>query len=202
MVEVAFQIAILIMSAVIHEVAHGFTADALGDPTARYAGRLTLNPLKHLDPIGSVVVPIVTYMLGFVFGWAKPVPYNPANLRPGRWSEVWVALAGPLSNFAIAIVFSIALRVGLTHGLSSEFVHITGLVILINLLLGVFNLMPVPPLDGSRLLFALFPDKVYRYRNFFERTGFILVLIFIFFVWQIIAPVIGVLFHLLTGLSI
>src|SRR4051812_20331887 len=97
--EVVFQIAVLIMSVVIHEVSHGYAASLLGDPTARLEGRLTLNPLKHLEIFGSVIVPLISYYAGgFIFGWAKPVPYNPHNLRPGRWSEAIVALAGPFSN--------------------------------------------------------------------------------------------------------
>lgn len=203
MLEFIFQIAILIMSVVIHEVAHGYAANALGDPTARLQGRLTLNPLKHLDPVGSVIIPVISYFFGgFIFGWAKPVPYNPYNLKPGRWPEVWVALAGPGSNVALAVIFSVILRVGINHNLPTGFVHITGLIILVNLLLAVFNLMPIPPLDGSRLLFAIFPEKVYRLRNFFERYGFILVIFFIFFAWPIIAPIVNVLFYLLTGATV
>src|SRR5437762_845178 len=105
-----YSIAILILSVVVHEVSHGYAARALGDHTAEYEGRLTLNPLKHLDPFGSVLLPLMTYYLGgFVIGWAKPVPYNPYNLRPGRWSEALVAAAGPASNFAIALAASLAL---------------------------------------------------------------------------------------------
>ena len=201
--EFIFQIAILIMSVVIHEVSHGFAALYYGDHTAEYQGRLTLNPLKHLDPIGSFVVPLVSYFFGgFIFGWAKPVPYNPYNLRPGRWPEAAVALAGPASNFILAIGFAILVRVGVVQNWSPAFIHITALIVFVNLLLGIFNLMPIPPLDGSRLLFALFPDKVYRYRNFFERYGLILVIFFIFFVWQLVSPLVDIAFHALTGASV
>src|SRR3990167_11078259 len=104
-VEFIFQIAILIMSVVIHEVSHGYAASFLGDQTAKYQGRLTLNPLKHLDFVGSFLVPAFSYFLGgFIFGWAKPVPYNPYNLRPGRWSEAMVAATGPLSNITLAVI--------------------------------------------------------------------------------------------------
>jgi Zn-dependent proteases len=196
-----FQIAILIMSVVIHEVAHGFAARFYGDHTAEYEGRLTLNPIKHIDPIGSVFVPLISYMFGgFVFGWAKPVPYNPYNLKPGRWPEAFVALAGPLSNISIAVVFSILFR--LASEPSAGFAIITTSIIYVNILLAVFNLMPIPPLDGSKLLFAVFPEKIYQFRNFFERYGLILVLVFIFFIWQLIAPVIGIIFSFLTGLAI
>lgn len=202
--ELIFQIAILIMSVVLHEVSHGYMAYAYGDPTAKYQGRLTLNPLKHLDPIGSIVVPLVAYFLGgFIFGWAKPVPYNPYNLRPGRLPEVMVALAGPLVNIFIAVVFGILLRMAIAGGYASTaFIHITGLVVFINILLAVFNLVPIPPLDGSKLLIALFPEKLYQLRVFFERYGLVLVLLFIFFIWQFVSPLITVIFHAITGVSI
>jgi Zn-dependent protease len=201
--EFIFQIAILIMSVVIHEVSHGFAALYYGDHTAEYQGRLTLNPLKHLDFIGSFIVPLISYFFGgFIFGCAKPVPYNPYNLKPGRWPEAAVALAGPASNFSLALIFSILVRVGTAQGWSPAFVHITALIVFVNLLLGIFNLMPIPPLDGSRLLFAIFPDKIYRFRNFFDRYGLILVILFIFFVWQLIAPLVDIVFHLLTGVTV
>ncbi len=200
-IDFVFQIAVLIMSVVIHEVSHGFAARFYGDHTAEYEGRLTLNPVKHIDPIGSVFVPIISYMFGgFVFGWAKPVPYNPYNLKPGRWPEAFVALAGPLSNISLAVIFSLIFR--LTPEPSAGFFLITTSIIYVNILLAVFNLMPIPPLDGSKLLFALFPEKIYRLRNFFERYGLMLVILFIFFVWQLIAPVINLIFGFLTGLAI
>ena len=199
--EFIFQIAVLIMSIVIHEVAHGYAARYYGDLTAEYEGRLTLNPVKHIDPVGSVFVPLLSYLFGgFVFGWAKPVPYNPYNLKPGRWPEAFVALAGPLSNIGLAVVFGLLLR--LMENPSLSFVTITAGIVYINVLLAVFNLMPVPPLDGSKLLFALFPEKIYKLRSFFERYGLILVLFFILFVWQLIAPLVSIFFTFLTGLAI
>lgn len=205
-VDFIFQIAILIMSVVIHEVSHGYTASYLGDETARYQGRLTLNPIKHLDFVGSILVPSISYFLGgFIFGWAKPVPYNPYNLRPGRWSEAKVALAGPASNVILALIFGILLRVTISMEISwatPSFVQITAMIVFINILLAIFNLMPIPPLDGSKLLFAFFPDKLFQIRGFFERYGFVLVLFFIFFLWQFISPVIGMLFRLITGVAI
>ncbi len=202
--EFIFQIAILIMSVVIHEVAHGAMANALGDPTARLGGRLTLNPIKHLDPVGSFVVPAIAYFFGgFIFGWAKPVPYNPYNLKPGRGPEAWVAAAGPLSNFSLAIVFGLLLRFSMNAAWASEaFLHITALIVFVNLLLGVFNLMPIPPLDGSKLLFAIFPDNAYKLRGTFERYGFVLVLIFVFFVWQLVSPLVSILFSLITSVPL
>lgn len=200
-IDFVFQIAILIMSVVIHEVAHGYAARYYGDLTAEYEGRLTLNPIKHIDPVGSVFVPIFSYLLGgFVFGWAKPVPYNPYNLKPGRWPEAFVALAGPLSNIGLAIIFGLLLRSVSEPSLA--FISITASIVYINVLLAVFNLMPIPPLDGSKLLFATFPEKIFKLRNFFERYGLVLVLFFIFFVWELVAPLVSLFFTFLTGLSI
>ena len=185
-VDVIFQIAILIMSVVIHEVAHGYAALYL----------------KHLDPFGSVILPLILAIshAGFIFGWAKPVPYNPYNLRPGRWSEAIVALAGPASNIILALIFGLLLRSGISG--NPAFVQIIATIAYINVLLAVFNLVPLPPLDGSKLLFALFPDKLFQIRGFFERYGLVLVLLFIFFLWQFISPVITWLFRLITGVAI
>ena len=200
-VDFVFQIAVLIMSVVIHEVSHGYAASYLGDQTARYQGRLTLNPLKHLDFVGSFLVPSLAYFLGgFIFGWAKPVPYNPYNLRPGRWSEAAVAVAGPTSNILLALIFGILLRISVSS--DPAFIQITSLIVFINILLAIFNLMPIPPLDGSKLLFAIFPDKLFQIRGFFEKYGLMLVLFFIFFLWQFIFPVIAVLFRIITGVAI
>ncbi len=200
-VDFIFQIAILIMSVVIHEVSHGYAASYLGDETARYQGRLTLNPLKHLDFVGSFLVPIASYALGgFIFGWAKPVPYNPYNLRPGRWSEAIVAGAGPAVNIILALIFGLLLRAGISS--DPAFVEIISLIVFINILLAIFNLVPIPPLDGSKLLYAFFPNKLFELRGFFERYGLILVIFFIFFLWQFIFPVITWLFRLITGVAI
>ncbi len=201
---VILSLIILIMSVVIHEVSHGFAAERLGDPTARLAGRLTLNPLKHLDPIGSFVVPILTWFSGgFVFGWAKPVPYNPYNLQKGRWSEAFVAIAGPLSNLLIAFVFGLCLRFGITlfpQAVLAVFV----LIIIVNIGLALFNLIPIPPLDGSKILFALLPPHLYHVRESLERYGFVAVLIFILLLskFNIIEPVVSFLFKFITGLSL
>lgn len=209
-IDFVFQIAILIMSVVIHEVSHGYAASFLGDQTARYQGRLTLNPLKHLDFMGSFLVPSIAYFLGgFIFGWAKPVPYNPYNLRPGRWSEAIVAAAGPAANIILALTFGLFLRMSMATNPASSgaswaspaFIQITSVIVFINILLAIFNLMPIPPLDGSKLLFAAFPDKFYQMRGFFERYGLVLVIFFIFFLWQFIFPIIIWLFRLITGIS-
>jgi len=200
--EILFQLAILLMSVVIHEVSHGYAALYLGDQTARYQGRLTLNPLKHLDPVGSVLVPFLSYTVGgFIFGWAKPVPYNPYNLRPGRWSEAMVAGAGPLSNIIIAIFFGLLLRAGVGGWASPAFVEITASIVFINVLLALFNLVPIAPLDGSKILFAFFPERLGDIRAFFERYGTMLLIFFIFFLWQFLFPVVVSVFRLITGLS-
>ena len=202
-----FQIAILIMSVVIHEVSHGYAARMLGDHTAEYQGRLTLNPLKHLDFVGSFIVPALAYQFGgFLFGWAKPVPYNPYNLKPGRWSEAKVAFAGPASNIAVAVIFGLILRVMVYEGglnfAGPAFIDIVSVIVLINIVLAIFNLVPIPPLDGSKIPFAIFPDKLSYLRSFFERYGMMLVILFIFFLWQYIFPIVISIFQLITGIAI
>lgn len=201
-IEFIFAIALLIMSVVIHEVSHGYAANALGDPTAKLQGRLTLNPIKHLDLLGSIIVPIIgLFAGGFIFGWAKPVPYNPYNLRNERWGEALVAAAGPAVNIAIAIIFGLIIRGGI-GSLSPEFIEIAGLLVLINLILAFFNLIPIPPLDGSKILFALLPPRMRQYRLQLEQYGFFLVLIFVFVFWGSIAPFVFDIYSFVTGLSI
>lgn len=189
------------MSVVIHEASHGYAAYFQGDKTAEFQGRLTLNPLKHLDPIGSFIVPLVSYLLGgFIIGWAKPVPFNPYNLRNRKWGEAIVAAAGPASNMLIALIFGSVIRFG-SESLSPAFIQISSAIVFINILLAVFNLMPVPPLDGSKILFSVLPYQGGRMRVFLERNGLLLALFFIFFVWQFITPLVTYLFLLITGLS-
>src|SRR5665213_1712838 len=170
-----FVVVIVIFSAIIHEVMHGVAADRLGDPTARYAGRLTLNPLVHLDPFGSVILPLFLALSGspIFFGWAKPVPYNPYNLRPGRFSEAIVAGAGPASNAVIAILAGLIIRLGaFPRGTEPIF-----LIVVVNVMLCIFNLIPVPPLDGSKVLEALLPRSLQygysRWRRSMETNPFI-----------------------------
>lgn len=186
------------MSVVVHEVSHGYAARALGDNTAEYAGRLTLNPVKHIDLWGSIIVPLilVTTNAGFIIGWAKPVPVNPYNLRNQRFGEALVAAAGPGSNIAIAIIFGLALRFGFIP--LSAFPVVAAIVI-INLVLAVFNLVPIPPLDGSKILFAFLPPHFFHIRETLERYGLIFALIFVIFLWQLVAPAVELLFRLIVG---
>ena len=201
-VDFIFQIAILIMSVVIHEVSHGYAASFLGDQTAKYQGRLTLNPLKHLDFVGSFLVPSAAYFLGgFIFGWAKPVPYNPYNLKPGRWSEAVVAAAGPASNVALALIFGLLLRVGVA-ATSPAFIQITSVIVFINILLAIFNLVPIPPLDGSKILFSVLPNSFYGIISFFEQYSLVLILVFIIFFANYLYPILAYLYYLITGLML
>ena len=196
-----FSIIILVMSVVVHEVSHGWVAYILGDPTAKLAGRLTLNPIPHIDPVGSIIVPLVLSLLpgGIVFGWAKPVPYNPYNLRVKN-GPVYVALAGPVSNFSLALIFGLLIRTGWGVSLlGAQALPILSMIVLINIMLGLFNLIPVPPLDGSTVLFAFFPYRS-KFVEFFQRYQLAFILIVIFGAGFIINPLLTALFHLLTGL--
>ncbi len=189
------------MSIVIHEVSHGYAAYFQGDHTAEYEGRLTLNPLKHLELMGSFLVPLLSYALGgFIIGLAKPVPFNPYNLRNRRWGEAIVAFAGPLSNIVIAFIFGLLIRFAQTS-LSPAFIQISGVIVFINILLAVFSLMPVPPLDGSKILFSILPSSAMGLRAFLERNALFFALIFIFFLWQFVTPLVGIIFQAITGLS-
>ena len=201
-VEIIFSIIILIMSVVVHEISHGYAALFFGDETARYQGRLTLNPLKHLDLTGSVIVPLLLIISksGFVFGWAKPVPINPYNFRNRKWAEPIVALAGPLSNISLAIVFGLLIRFGGHFAiLSPSFLYIAGYVVIINLVLAIFNLIPIPPLDGSHLLFSFFSERYARFKETLQRFGFIFILVFIIFLWPFLIKYIFYLASLITG---
>jgi Zn-dependent protease len=197
-----FSIVILIFSVILHEISHGYAAEMQGDPTARIQGRLTLNPLRHIDPLGSIIVPFLSYISGgFLVGWAKPVPFNPYNLRNQRWGEAIVAVAGPLMNIAIALIFGLFIRSYPIATLPFGIVNLIGSIVIINLVLAIFNLVPIPPLDGSKILFALFPNRLSPLRATLERNSFILILILIFFLWQWIVPLVFWLFTLITGLA-
>jgi len=198
-----FYIVILIMSVVIHEVSHGFMAEHFGDDTARNAGRLTLNPFKHLDLFGSILLPAVLVLTnaGFLFGWAKPVPYNPNNLSNKKWGTIAVASAGVLANFFIAIIFGIIIRVSSGLALPTSFYFITSAIVIVNLALGIFNLVPIPPLDGSKILFSFLPESAFAFILNYERYSLILLLVFIVFFSEYLSPILTFLFHLFTGLA-
>jgi Zn-dependent protease len=155
-----FTVIVLILSVVIHEVAHGWAANALGDPTARLQGRLSLNPVRHIDPIGSVLIPAVLVLTNssFLFGWAKPVPYNPYNLKNQRWGEAIVGVAGVATNLLLAVIFALIARFAFGAGMT-EFATLASLVTLVNLSLGLFNLLPIPPLDGYTVLRGILPYR-------------------------------------------
>lgn len=198
-----FSIAILIMSVVVHEVSHGYVAELFGDPTARLQGRLTLNPVKHLDPVGSLLVPTLTYLVGgFIIGWAKPVPYNPYNFKRVRLGTLSTAAAGVLANLFIALIFGLIIRIAPMLGIVSEaFLSLAGTIVFINLILAIFNLIPVPPLDGSKVLFSLLPSKFYHIEEMLERYALILIIFVIFFASGFLAPLASFLFSLITGIS-
>jgi Zn-dependent protease len=194
-IQIVFIIIILIMSVVIHEISHGYAAYIQGDPTAKLQGRLTLNPLKHLDLMGSFIVPLLTYFLtGIPLGWAKPVPYNPYNLKNRRWGEAIVALAGPASNLLIAVIFGLVVRFGL-NTFDVAFLQLTSIVVYINIGLAIFNLIPIPPLDGSKILFSLIPFRFQGFRAQYERYSLIILVIFIFFLSQYLVPVVSFLYY-------
>ena len=203
-VSIIFQAAILIMSVVVHEVAHGYSALMQGDTTARDQGRLTLNPLRHLDLFGSIILPGLLILTNspFIIGWAKPVPFNPFNLRNKRWGEALVAGAGPLTNILLAVIFGLVIRFGIQYNvLSISFITIASSLVFINLVLALFNLVPIPPLDGSKLLFSVLPARAQLIRYSLERYGIFLVLFFVVFLWQYIIPVLVYIFMILTGVN-
>ena len=193
-----FVVIAFIMSATFHEYMHGFAANQLGDPTAKNAGRLSLNPIKHLDLLGSVIIPLLLVISNspFLFGWAKPVPYNPNNLRDKKWGDALVSLAGPLGNLILALLFAIVL-----HFISpvTPLAQLIAQVILINLVLMIFNLIPIPPLDGSKILASFLPYKLRNKLLYMDtRLSMILVFVVAFFGFNLIWPVITWVFNLLV----
>jgi len=182
-------VVILIISIILHEIAHGYAADKLGDPTARLQGRLSLNPLVHIDWLGSVILPAFLVISGspFILGWAKPVPFNPYNFKSPRWGGLIVAIAGPLTNLALAIIGSIMLNT-LALGVGGTMI-LTSLIIT-NVALAIFNLVPIPPLDGHHILFALIPEEFEHIKQWLRKYSFIILIIFIVYGWQLIAPLI------------
>ncbi|MBI2592823.1 MAG: site-2 protease family protein [Candidatus Colwellbacteria bacterium] len=183
-----FQLGVLLFSVVIHEVMHGFVALQLGDPTAKDAGRLTLNPVKHIDPVGSLLLPALLKLTNspVIFGWARPVPYNPNLLsKDYRYGPLKVALAGPASNLLIALVFAVIIRSG-ANVLGPVLVPLLGFIVFLNCVLAVFNLMPIPPLDGSKILTAVLPSRYALALETLGLTGFFLVIMLLYFLGNII----------------
>ena len=206
--DIIFYLVVLIFSIIIHEVAHGYAANALGDPTARLAGRLTLNPIPHIDLFGSVILPVLLVLTNssFLFGWAKPVPYNPYNLRNKRWGEFVVASAGVATNLFFAVIFGLATRYLTLNGFDVA-AGATAIIALVNLFLGLFNLIPIPPLDGFTVLRSVVPYRFEAVLRSFEMKlaqGGILTLIafLILFSYLFITPfarLVSYIFMLLTG---
>ncbi|MFA5986166.1 MAG: site-2 protease family protein [Parcubacteria group bacterium] len=198
---IVFYLIILIYSIILHEVSHGVVALWLGDKTAKYAGRLSLEPLRHIDLIGSIVLPIVMIvMTGFAFGWAKPVPYNPNNLRIKKWGEVIVAFSGPITNYIIALIAALIASminvsvdqkmIVINNLMSAQWYAVAqnivgspamvlftlcAMVIFWNVLLGTFNIIPIPPLDGSKILYVFFRMRP-QTQMFFEQWGFLIII--------------------------
>src|SRR3989344_3968165 len=176
---------ILVFSAVFHEVAHGWVADRLGDPTARLLGRLTLNPIPHIDPLMSVLLPLVLILTGspVIFGAAKPVPVDPFNLRDGRRDMALVSLAGPVTNFLIAAVAALVLNLGASFIHNPLIFEVIFRIVQLNLLLGIFNLLPIPPLDGSKVFALLLPEHTAK--SYLSISAFGMFIIFFLLVFPI-----------------
>lgn len=186
----SFFIAVII-GITIHEFAHAWMANRLGDPTARLEGRLTLNPIKHLDPIGTLVMVVLIFTAGLGFGWGRPVPVNPYNLKHKN-GDMWVSLAGPFSNFILALLIALVMAFiapSISAGWSIDFVNLIRIIISVNVALGIFNLLPIPPLDGSKVLFALLPPGRNEIRNFLERYSLIIFFFLIFFGLSILGQI-------------
>jgi len=183
-----FSLIVLLFSVIIHELAHGYVAYSMGDPTAKYEGRLTLNPIKHLDPFGSVILPLLLLLAtagqGPIFGWAKPVPVNPYNFKDQKWGTLKVAIVGPATNFGIAIIFGLFIRF-FSFPEIAPFIQLLGIIVFYNFLWGIFNLVPIPPLDGSWILFRLLPQgpasSWVKLKFLLQQYGLYILIFFIFF---------------------
>jgi Zn-dependent protease len=207
-----FSLIVLLFSVIIHELAHGYVAYSLGDPTAKYAGRLTLNPLKHLDPFGSIILPLLLFIAyafsgipGPIFGWAKPVPINPYNFKDQKYGEIKVSIAGPASNILLAIIFGLIFRfipqslISMSDGSQSGFGIALTFIVYINIWLAIFNLIPIPPLDGSWILFNYLPASMQRTKNFLRQYGIMILIFLILFGGNFWFNIVGAIFQLITG---
>lgn len=200
----------LIISVVIHEMAHAYAANWLGDPTARLEGRLSPNPLVHLDPFMSVILPALLVLSGspILFGAAKPVPYNPYNFTNQRWGEAIVAAAGPASNIALAVIFAGLIRVSeYVDIFSATFLQLAFSIVVLNIFLAIFNMVPIPPLDGSKILPKFLPFdwqmKYQSFRNIFEQNTLVaftaIILLFVMVFGQPLAQMTFWLARILVG---
>ncbi len=204
-------LAVILISMILHELMHGVVAYALGDNTAKDEGRLSLNPLKHLDPVFSIVVPLLMYISGGpIFGGAKPVPVNSRNLKGGAWGMALVAIAGPLTNFLLAIIsFLIGHFTGAIYHNMGILTAVISQMVLVNLGFFVFNILPIPPLDGSRVLYAIAPDGAREVMERIEKTaGIWLILILVVVAGSVLSRLMGTMidgildfFYTLVGVS-
>lgn len=196
-ISIVTTLVILIFSAIVHEVSHGLMAEKLGDSTARDEGRITLNPIPHIDPFGSILLPGFLLLVGspIVFGAAKPVPVNFNNLNPRKLGMALVSVVGPLSNLILAVLFMLPIKFGLVTGMVGE---IWLKAVVINLVLAVFNILPIPPLGGSKILGSMLPDNIMYRLLEMERYGFLIVVIFLFLgiLDKILMPVVTLFFRL------
>ncbi|MHB9154160.1 MAG: site-2 protease family protein [Endomicrobiales bacterium] len=201
------QLPVLLFSVIIHEVAHGWMAERRGDDTARVMGRLTLNPVPHIDLFGTILLPALAILTGApVFGWAKPVPVNPYRLNNPDSDMIWVSLAGPLSNFSLAVIAAFGMWMlrtflALPEGLAVTLYEFLRLILVINIILPVFNLFPIPPLDGSRVVAGLLPSHLaYRYSQI-EPYGFFIIILLLAsgIFWGILGPIVSIIIRLLGG---
>ncbi|PCJ30079.1 MAG: site-2 protease family protein [Gammaproteobacteria bacterium] len=194
----------MIFAITVHEVAHGWVAMKLGDRTAQMLGRLTLNPIKHIDPFGTIVVPALLFMAGgFMFGWAKPVPVTYQNLRKPKSDMAWVAIAGPASNLVMAILWAVEAKIGLaiySSGIAiGELMIFMGIAgVIVNLMLMTLNLLPLPPLDGGRILTSLLPGPLAWKVSRIEPYGFFILMVLLYFgilgqlIWPLISTCISI----------
>lgn len=207
-----FYFLVLMISIIVHEVAHGLAAEREGDPTARMLGRITLNPLKHLEWFGSVVLPLILILTtGFAIGWAKPVPYNPENLKRGKKSVAIVSIAGIAVNLAIALIFGLLIRGMVFYGVPTfEFAtdptggygryFIITMIVSINIMLALFNAVPLAPLDGFRFLHSVIPRRFEFAMDIIERYSLPLLVIFVFFGWKFVTPFAVGIFRIISGI--
>lgn len=203
-------VAIIILVAFpVHEFSHAWAAYMLGDSTARWQGRLTLNPVVHFDPLGGIILAVSTFVSGFIIGWAKPTPVNPYNLRHGRRGEALVAASGPLSNLVMAAAVAVPVRLAfndpglqdliLTNAVAGLVYNVAFFFVVINALLFVFNLLPIPPLDGWKIVGGLVSARLAYQMRAVEQYGFIILIALIFVGGRVLLPIIGGVIDLFVG---